>query len=161
MTFKFTVKNSIIHVLIHGYFQRAYQVWYVSQKGIENYSATDLLVQKRLFDSLQSNIRGTNTYSIPHMMNAIQLLKGEKNYPKEITILDNEKIFFEKIIKLPYKTLVYRYRKYCKIHHIKPVNNPFDELISALRTPEAIDFLMKQFIEDYQNQTYPEMLKGS
>lgn len=150
MTSKINISNTINHILIYGYFQHAYEVWYVLQgENIQHFSPADLLAQKHVFASIKSKIRGKEFYAIPNMLNAIAMLSGNNPYPKEIQLPDTEKIFFDQIIKLRYRKLVSLYRQYCKIQNIQPDKVAYSELKNALRNGKAIDFLMKNFRQEY------------
>jgi len=140
------IPNSIIHVLLYGYFEHGYEIWYAMQKNIGDYSYQDLAAQKYTFAAIRSRLRGFENHSAPNAITGIALVLGAgKSYPKEIVMQPGEYHFFKQIIQLKFKDLQRFLKKYCKITKSSMPEDPHSELINSLRTPEAVDFLMKKF----------------
>jgi len=136
----------MIHVLLYGYFEHGYEVWYAMQKNIQEFTYQDLAAQKYTFGAIRSRLRGSDSHSAPSAITGVALLLGAgKSYPKEIVMSANEFHFFGKLIKLKFIDLQRYLKKYHRMTHSKMIQEPHSELINNLRTPEAIDFLMKKF----------------
>ncbi len=134
------------HALIYGYFQHGYEVWYAMQKNIADYSHSDLLLQKQAFASIRSSIRGFENFSGPTAISGIaSMLGSERTYPRTLVLNSGNKFFYDKIINLSFKDLNKYLRKYYRITKGKMIKEPHSELISSLRTPEAVEYLIKKF----------------
>ncbi len=141
------IPNSLHHVILHGYFEHAFEIWYAMQeKDLDNFNYSDLALQVSLFRNVRARLRG-KTYLSPNVLNGIgaSLLGAKKNYPKQINFTNDEYYWFNYIIKLPMKQMRKYYKRYFKLMN-KPVpEKSFVELITSLRTDEAVDFLMIKF----------------
>lgn len=141
-----SVPNSIYHVLLYGYFEYGYEVWYAMQKDISEFTFQDLAAQRFTFAAIRSRLRGSDIHSAPTAITGIALVLGAgKSYPKQIYFQGGEYHFFQSIIKLKFKDLHKYLKKYCKLTGTPMPEEPYSELLDTLRTPEAVDFLMKKF----------------
>lgn len=140
------IENSMYHVLVYGYFQHAYEIWYAMQKNIDAYSHSDICLQRQTFDSIRGSLRGFRTSYAPTPISGIaEMLGSGKSYPKYIYLTDGEWIFYNQIIKLKFEQMEKHLKKYCKITGTAWPEHAFSELITNLRTPEAVNFLMDKF----------------
>ena len=140
------IENSLFHVLVYGYFQHAYEIWYSMEKEIDLFSDSDLVLQIQLFATIRSKIRGFQSYNSPTPISGIAAMLGSgKNYPKFIYLTDGERHFYNKIVKLKFGQLEWHFNRYCRLTGFKKSEKAFSELITNLRTKEAVNFLMNKF----------------
>ncbi len=140
------LSNSLYHVLVYGYFQHGYEIWYAMQKNIQDYSYSDLLLQRQMFESIRGSLRGFQTMYAPTPISGIAAMLGSgKSYPKVIYLTDGECIFYNQIISLKFEQMEKFLKRYYRLNKTKMPKDAFSELVTNLRTPEAINFLMDKF----------------
>lgn len=138
------IKNSLHHILAYGYFQHAFELYLEKLKpeGVEDVEVSEM---KWFFSNMRLKLRNGTIFS-PNILNT----SSEKNsiYPFSVKFTDQEKMFFEKIIKLPLKTIVNQTKKYYRNQKLNLPENLYSELYNNLRTEKAIEYLRKEFLKE-------------
>lgn len=141
---KIIIKNSLHHIVVYGYFQHAFEL-YLEKLKPEGVSDIEVAEMGWFFSNMKLKLRNGTIFS-PNILNGSE---GEKSmYPFTAKLSDQEKMFFYKIIKFPFKTIVNQTKKYYRNQKMKVPENLYSELYNNLRTEKAIEYLRKEFLKD-------------
>lgn len=147
------VPNALVHILLHGYLEHGYEVVLGNTEMIlQNHSHSEILSIKQNIQSARTRLRG-NTYLTPNLVSGIGSMLNIKEavYPLEINFAHNEQLWFDLIINFSFADMKKYYKRYLKTQNLKlpPKNKFFYELLSALRTDKAVEYLRKKFVYEY------------
>lgn len=131
MAHKVILTNPLYHVLIYGYFEHSNAIfeYEMINDGVV-LSNSDKVSQMQVFAGIKNAIR-CGTHLEPSVISLDKTL-----YPKVFFLSQIEYYWFAKIIRMSFEELK------------EKSNGEFSLLISSLRTPEAINYLMGKFREE-------------
>lgn len=131
MAHKVILTNSLYHVLIYGYFEHCDAIFDQEMKKDDiSLSDSEKVSQIQIFAGIKNAIR-CGTFLEPNVINLDKTL-----YPKIFFLNPIEYYWFTKIIRMSFEEIK------------ENSNGEYNLLISNLRTPEAINYLMNKFKEE-------------
>jgi len=139
---KIKILHSLEHILVYGYFQHAFEL-YLSSLKPKDIQDIEVVEMKNVFRDIRHKLRN-GTYLAPNIL-------GQREYPIEIKMTNDEFYWFNKIIKLNFKKVLSGTKKYFKENKKQDIIL-YSELYNNFRTDAAIEFLHKSFLKNLKNQ---------
>ena len=136
------VSNNLIHMVIYGCFQHAFEIYCGTFKtDWKSFSYSDLLLQQQMFRSIRAKLIGRQEAKPNLMSNVATLFGSKENYPMHIYFSPQEKHWFDFITSMSIKKMRSHYREYLTSVNKKISLNDFKELKDSVNTVEAADFI--------------------
>ncbi len=137
---KVKINNSLEHIMLYGYFQHAFEFYlhHLKPKDVQDVQVVEM---KSVFENIRLQLRA-RTYLKPNILNSMGL-----KYPIHITFSEEESFWFQKIIKFKFDFIYKKTELFFKKRKLEPPAVLYYDLLSNLRTNNAVEFFRNEFLK--------------